>query len=274
MELPALGKTIRMAMGLEPAIYRAVVQAPNGIRVAFLVVILAGFSEALGQSVVLFINNVRPKRFTLALVISALSNVIGYLLWVGVIWLIMRFFYRVDAPLGSLAAAVGLAYAPQLLAFFVLVPFLGNPFGIILSLWSMVAITVAIEAGLGLALRQAALASAAGWLLIQLWRRTLGVPIYALGRRLQRRIAGSPMRFETRDIPDLRRRFELVENMDNWRELLSRAKWEELRERMSLENLSRNFSRKATDKARDETPESRQDPAHAAPAAGEKPDRV
>jgi hypothetical protein len=245
-ELPSFGQTIRMAMRLDPSIYRAVVHAPDGLRVALFIVALASFSEALGQSVVLFINNVRPRRFALALGISALSNAIGYLLWVGVIWLIMRFPYQVEAPLVALASAVGLAYAPQLLGFFELLPYWGNPFGIILSLWTMLAITVAIDANLGLSIWQAAVASAMGWALIQLWRRSLGVPLYALGEWLQRRIAGSPMQFNIKDIPDLRRRFEIMENVDNWRELLSRAKWEEFRERVRTEGIQFNLSRRTS----------------------------
>ena len=75
-----------MAMRLDPAIYRAIQVAPNGINVALLVVALASISEAMGQSIVLFINRVRPKRYMLALGISTASNMIGYLLWVAVIW--------------------------------------------------------------------------------------------------------------------------------------------------------------------------------------------
>ncbi len=56
------------------------------MQVALWIVVLASISEAMGQSIVLFINRVRPKRYMLALGISTASNMIGYLLWVGVIW--------------------------------------------------------------------------------------------------------------------------------------------------------------------------------------------
>jgi len=235
-ELPSFGETIRLAMRLNPAIYREIQVAPNGMQVALYVVVLASISEAMGQSVVLFINRVRPRRFMLALGISTASNMIAYLLWVGVIWLMGTvMFGREDLPITAIAAAVGLAYAPQILAFFELLPFWGNPFGIFLSLWSMAAITVAIYVGVGLGFWQALMASALGWLFIQAWRRTLGIPIYALGHWIEDRAAGAPLRFKIRDIPSLRHSSQLLENIDTWRDLLSRAKWEELRELINSE---------------------------------------
>ncbi len=224
-----------MAMRLEPSIYRAIQVAPNGIWVALFIVTLASISEALGQSVVLFINRVRPRRYLVALGISTASNMIAYLLWAAVIWIMGAFFYGLNFPFIALASAVGLAYAPQLLAFFELVPFLGNPFGIILSLWSMLAIAVAIYAGLSFTFWQALIASAVGWLLIQAWRRTIGIPIYALGHWIQDRAAGAPLRFNIKDIPRLRRTPRLLENVEIWRDLLSRSKWEELMESMRIE---------------------------------------
>lgn len=235
-ELPSFGETIRLAMRLDPSIYRAIQVAPNGMQVALFIVALASISEAMGQSIVLFINRVRPKRYMLALGISTASNMIGYLLWVGVIWLVGTFIFgRTDLQIVAIAAAVGLAYAPQILAFFELLPYWGNPWGIILSLWSMAAITVAISVGVGLTFWQAIVASGLGWLFIQLWRRTLGVPIYALGHWIEDRAAGAPLRFEIRDIPSLRHSSQLLENIDTWRDLLSRDKWEELMEMMNAE---------------------------------------
>lgn|GEM_PF-797888 len=229
-----------MAMRLDPSIYRAIQIAPNGLWVALLIVSLASMSEALGQSVILFINRVRPRRYLVALGISTVSNMIGYLLWATVVWLMGAFFYGLDFPFIAIASAVGLAYAPQLLAFFELVPFLGNPFGIILSLWSMLAIAVAIYVGLNFTFGQALLASATGWLLIQVWRRTIGIPVYALGHWIQDRAAGAPLRFEIKDIPRLRHTPRLLENIDTWRDLLSRAKWEEFMDVMRAEANARD----------------------------------
>ncbi len=73
-ELPSLTEIIRQALRLEPAIYAAIQRAPEGIWLALVVVVLAALSESVGQSIILFVNRVRPRRFILALLIATLSR--------------------------------------------------------------------------------------------------------------------------------------------------------------------------------------------------------
>lgn len=218
MDLPALDETIRQALALRESIYVAVQQSPRGLLVAIIVVGLAGLSQTLGQSLVLFINDVRPRRFIFAVVFSVISYMLGYVLWAASVWLVGVYAFEQDAAWSAVAAAVGLAYAPQLFAFFELVPFLGPPFGILLSLWSLLAVLIAVRAGLHLELWQAALASSLGWLLIQVWRRTIGRPIYALGRWVERLAAGTPLHYKMDDVASLRRQPAWLKNMEQWRQ--------------------------------------------------------
>lgn len=197
---PTFIETIRMALRLDPEIYALVQGTRQGLGVALVVVLLAAVSEAVGQSIVLFINRVRPWRFVLAQAIAILSHLIGYLLWASAIWLAVWFIFGVREPVAATFAVVGLAYAPQLFAFFEMTPWLGNPFGLLLSLWSMAAIVVAIQSGMELALWQAGLTGLISWAGIQLFRRSLGRPIYALGRYIQRRAAGSQMSISLEDV--------------------------------------------------------------------------
>lgn len=198
--MPGFGQSLRAAMRLDPDIFSAVQNAEQGLAIALWVVVLAASSEAVGQAVVLLLNRVRPLRFVLAVVIAVLSNIIGYLLWSTVIWLAVWLLFGVQATFVSALAVVGLAYAPQLLAFFEVTPYFGNFFGLLLSLWSMAAIVVAVWAGMGLTLWQAAATGLSSWMVIQLWRRSLGRPIYALGRIIQRRVAGSKLAFSVEDV--------------------------------------------------------------------------
>jgi hypothetical protein len=220
---PSLGETVRQALRLNPEIYAAVQQTTAGIWLALAIVFLACLSESVGQSIVLFINKVRPRRFVLALAIATLSRLSGYLLWTGIVWLISTYVFGRAVPLLAVASAVGLAYAPQLLAFFILTPFFGNIFSIFMSLWSMLAIIVAMRIGLGLETWQAVLASGLGWLFIQIWQRTLGRPIYALGRWLERRAAGVPLEFKIHDLMRLRPRPHWVDKMPDWKQLHNQA---------------------------------------------------
>lgn len=199
VELPSFWQTIRMALRLDPEIYALVQSSRDGLVLALWVVVLAALSETIGQSVVLLINRVRPRRFVLAVVISVLSHLIGYLLWSTVIWLAVWFVFAVRVPFIAALAIVGLAYAPQLLAFFEVAPYLGNFFGLVLTLWSMAAIVVAVRSGMGLSLWQAAVTGLVSWFVIQIWRRSIGRPIYALGRAIERRAAGAKLEYSVDD---------------------------------------------------------------------------
>lgn len=205
MHEPSLGQIVRQAMWLDQSAYLGIQTLSNALWYALAIVCLASLSESVGQSLVLFVNQVRPKRFVLSLTIAAMRHVIGYLLWCLTVWLVVRYLFDVDARLVVVATVVGLAYAPQLLAFFELTPLVGNPFALLLSLWSMLAILVALIHGLDLSPWQALLTSALGWALIQLWRRSLGRPIYALGRWLEVRAAGKPLTLTCNDLRVVRR---------------------------------------------------------------------
>jgi hypothetical protein len=227
--MPSLWQTIHQAMSLDQNIFAEIQRVPGGLGIALMIVSLAGLSESLGQSVILFINRLPPRRFILALMITAASHMVGYLFWTVTVWLVGVYVFGQTVSLTAVACVVGLAYAPQLLAFFELTPFLGNPFSILLTLWSMVAIVMAVRVGLSLELWQALVASGLGWLFLQIWRRTIGRPIYALGRWLQRRAAGVPMEFTLSDLSRLRRHPAWLQNLDHWRNRMSKK---ELRDNM------------------------------------------
>ncbi len=199
-QLPSLWQTIGMALRLEPEIYALVQSSRAGLTLALAVMALAALSEAAGQSVVLFINRVRPGRYLLALAIAVASNVIGYLLWSSVVWLTVLLVFDVRVPFVAALAVVGLAYAPQIFAFFEVTPYFGNFFGLLLTLWSMAAIVVAVRVGMGLETWQAAVTGLVSWVVIQLWRRSLGRPIYGLGRAIERRAAGARLEYSMADI--------------------------------------------------------------------------
>jgi hypothetical protein len=226
--LPSICQTIQQALGLRETIFVTLQQAPDRMGVALLVVCLAGLSESLGQSVVLFINCVPFKRFLLVLLTSTASHMIGYGLWTATIWFVGDYVFGRNEPFLAIASAVGLAYAPQLFSFFVLIPFVGNAFSWLLSLWSLLAILVAVRVGLGLETWQAVVTSGLGWSLIQVWKRTLGRPVYRLGRWLQRRAAGVPLEFTAHDLPRLRRHPQWLKNRGtkqwaNWKSCTSLA---------------------------------------------------
>lgn len=213
----SLYQMVRQALLLNESIFASMHYSAHGLQVALVIVLLAGVSEAFGQSIVLFINRVTPQRFGLALSISAISHVIGYLFWTATIWGIATFVFERTYSMNHVAAIVGLAYSPRLLSFFILTPFLGNMFSLLLSIWSLWVIIIAMRAGLDMSLWQAAATSGLGWLTIQVWYKTLGRPLYAVGQWLEHRAAGVPLLLTINDIAGLRRPIPQV-----WSEWLER----------------------------------------------------
>ncbi|RME53107.1 MAG: hypothetical protein D6790_18015 [Caldilineae bacterium] len=202
--LPPFGEMVRRALALDPQIFRLAAQQPTALPAALGVVALASLSEGVGQSIVLFINRVRPRRFVLALLLSAFSHTVGYIFWSATIWALGVYLFGRAVPYHVLARAVGLAYAPHLLGFFVLTPYLGALFSLVIAVWSLLATVVAAQMALNMTVWQAVACSGLGWLLVQVWRRTLGRPVLALERWAQRRAAGAPLHWTLRDVSQVR----------------------------------------------------------------------
>lgn len=202
--LPGLGELLRRALALDLAVYSQMAEAGRGLGVALLVVTLAGLSEGLGQSLVLFINRITPRRFFLSLLLSAATHAVGYLFWAGTIWFVGSRLFDRSQDFVVVARSVGLAYAPQLLGFFILTPYLGSLFALVIAVWTLLATVVAVSAGLELTIGQAVVCSGAGWLLVQVVRRTLGRPLLAFERWAENRAAGVPLRWQVKDIARLR----------------------------------------------------------------------
>jgi hypothetical protein len=202
--MPPFWETVQSALALRPQIFAQIIEAPAGLFIALTVVVLAGLSEALAQSLVLFINRISPRRFILAILLSAGTHFIGFLFWTATIWLVGVYLFERSVPYATVTRAVGLAYAPQLLGFFILTPFLGSLFALVIGVWSLLSTVIAVSVGLNLTIWQAMACSGLGWLLLQAWRRTLGRPVQAFERWLQRRMAGVPLQWTLNDLRQIR----------------------------------------------------------------------
>ena len=171
-----------------------------------LIVVLAGFSEALGQSIVLFASRVKKRRFVFSLLFSALIYTFSFFFLTLSVWLVSSQVFGHAASVGTVTRAVGLGYAPYLFSFFSLVPYFGNPVGLLLGIWSLFAVNQGVQAALDLTFWQALASTLLGWLLLQLVQRTVGRPLVGGVRWLRRRVAGAPMatsREELRELLDL-----------------------------------------------------------------------
>lgn len=69
-------------------VFEAMATLPNANKIAIGVLLLAGFSQEIGQSIILFFNRVKPLRFVLSLVLSAVLFIFSYGFWIWSTWLV------------------------------------------------------------------------------------------------------------------------------------------------------------------------------------------
>ena len=180
------GDLILGALRLDPAAFSALPEADAPLRLALLVLLAGGLSQALGQSAALLANRVRPRRFLLALAVTAGLFVGSVVVWAVALHLSALWLSDGRVPPSLTIAIVGLAHAPQLLALFTLIPYFGTGIGATLTIWTYLATAVGASTVYELDLVRALLALGSAWLLTEAAARTVGHPIVAAARRLRR----------------------------------------------------------------------------------------
>jgi len=170
--------------------FRAVEALPRGMTVAVVIVLLAGLSQAIAQAAVLFLNQVKPLRFVLSLVLNALLFVAGFFFLVFSTWLITLLPWSSSISFSSLFKGLGTSYAPLLFSFLGALPYLGSPILALLSIWQLLALVVGFGAIANVSLSIAFGYVAFGWIVLQILQNTLGQPIANLGKRIANSVAG------------------------------------------------------------------------------------
>lgn len=163
-----LCKTIWQALILQADFYENARNTPQTKRRSLTIVILAAFSHAIGSGVILLINRATLPILVLSLLIDCLSVVAGYYFWTFTIYQIGKWLKNDGITFRELLIPIGYAYSPQVLNFLTVIPFLGRPIELILSVWSLLAVIVAVRQGLDIKTRWATLICLVGWPLIQI----------------------------------------------------------------------------------------------------------
>jgi hypothetical protein len=197
VDVSTLGATLRTliqfvgaVLSRQSGIIAQVHDQPGVLMLSVWIVLLAGLSEGIGQSVVLFVNEVTPRRFVISLFLTALLFGGGYLLWVGTIWALATLLFRPGVAIGDVVRGVGLGYAPLLFGFLGLIPYFGAGINNLLYFWSFTAVVAAVGVTLSLSLVEATIVSVAGGVLILVLRATYGKPVVKFFRRIRNAAAG------------------------------------------------------------------------------------
>jgi hypothetical protein len=190
-------QVIGMALQFEPDLPKATLAHSHPGLLALAIAVLAGMSQLVGDSVVLFVNRVRPARFVAALGLNGLLFALSLAAEGVVIWLTARYVFGAggDLWMGILIAFLG--SAPLIFGFFTMAATLGPPVGRLLRVWSLLITLLAARDGFGLTLWQALACIAAAeslvWLINVPFGQTLGPVNDALWQSVTRaRIGMSP----------------------------------------------------------------------------------
>ena len=174
---PTLAQLVGGALRLDRSAFDAIEQSSQGLRDAFILLVLAGASLTLGQSVVLFLNRVSAPRFALALVLGGLELVLEALIWVVSVWVVVGLLGVSRPHLVETLDVMGLAYAPFLFGVLMFLPYVGLPMLWLLRLWVLLAAIVGTSAAFEIPPELAAVAAVGGflsrWLLLHVFDRAV-----------------------------------------------------------------------------------------------------
>ncbi len=162
----------------------------NNSESVLITVLSAGLSIAVAQSIILFINRVKPGRFILSLMIQALIFTAGYFLLSFSTWFVGQKFFETTVTYATVANIVGLSYAPLKWAFLAAMPYLGEPIFFGLSLWGFLIILTNFAKETGLNIWQSFSCVIWGWFVLRLIQQTIGHPLAIIGERLLNGVAG------------------------------------------------------------------------------------
>ncbi|MFB2935737.1 CAAX protease [Aerosakkonemataceae cyanobacterium BLCC-F154] len=170
--------------------FQTISNLPDGTLLALLVVVLAGLSLSVGQSIILFINRIKPARFVFSLFLNAILYTFGFLFLVFSTWLICLLPWSVNVPFFKLIDVLGLSYAPLLFSFLGALPYLGLPILNLLSVWRLLVMVIGFSVVASVSEPIALTYVAFGWVVLQLLESTIGQPIAKLGKKIADKVAG------------------------------------------------------------------------------------
>ena len=186
-------QAIQLGLRLQPDVVQIAETYPNAGWIAFGVVMVAGISLLLGQSVILFVNQVTPGRFVVSLVSNGILLVVGWIFWSVTVWVIGSWFLEEQPEFVLVTRLIGLSYAPLVYGFLILMPYLGPFVQRLLYAWSFLIALRVVEFSFQVGFWPALFCVGVGWLLLMLLTSTVGRPLVAVRNWAWHRITKTEM---------------------------------------------------------------------------------
>lgn len=155
------------------------------------VVFVAGVSQLIGQSVVLFVNKVKPTRFFLSLLTNGIVFMVSFFVTVLIIYVVGSLLFWRSVSLELTVATVGASYAPLAFSFLTLAPYAGMAIDKFLRIVSFLNLLLAVHFIFAVPIWQALFVVAVAFLVMLLMTNTIGKPVVRLRNALFRLVTGS-----------------------------------------------------------------------------------
>ncbi|MCB0062773.1 MAG: hypothetical protein KDE19_11680 [Caldilineaceae bacterium] len=198
--LTLLWRAILDTLQFNQDVFQVVINGWLGVGVAAGVAFLGGVSLLVGQSVILFVNRVRPPRFFASLLLNGVLYVGDLLVWAWAVRLAARLLLGVQIPLWESIALMFLTAAPMLFGFLILMPYLGPVIERLLKVWSFLLTYQLVALGYGINWWHTVWVVGAGWLMTLVLHNTVGWPLAAALRRLRNWVAGVHLEHSTEEL--------------------------------------------------------------------------
>jgi hypothetical protein len=196
----SVGTAMIAALTFDSARLTLLAASPQSWPLAVAIAFLGGISMLLGQSVVLVLNRVPPRRFVISLVLNGIIFAVELALWAVVLWLVAWLFFRNVPPPASAVRLIGLSSAPFVFGFLILIPYLGPIITRLIYVYSLLIAIDVTQGIIGIGLFQALGVVGVGWLLMLVLSNTIGRPIVWLRNWLWIRLVGRPAFRTSRDV--------------------------------------------------------------------------
>jgi len=198
-------------LSLDPAAFQSAFNDSATFSGIFIwIVLIAGLSLMLGQSVVLFANRVKPARFAVSIFMGALKFLLDVLVYAVVVWGMANVLGAKPWGFIEVARAIALAASPYWLGIFILVPFLGLIWERLIKIYVFLALVVATQTIFGLSFLQAMSGSALVWAISFVVTTAFGRIFTPLTDRLTRLVAGDLEFSSTRQIYEMFARHDQI----------------------------------------------------------------
>lgn len=187
---------------LNPETMRAIAQSPDGLRAALAILLLGSFSDAVGNSPILFLSGIGGRRFAVCLLVDTVLSVLRITIWIVSLAVLVNLLPQADISLAQAALIVGLGFTPMLLSFLALLPLLGPVLLRLLHAWVFVTMFVALRTILNLDRWPALAVAVVGWGVVLVIGHTVDRAVVRSFGRLTRRLLGVDLllRFDQVDL--------------------------------------------------------------------------